>query len=112
MGVGSIFVLEANDDKPAKLPTGDDVIHKTKHRINFRGDGISIAFVFRIVQTCSKFHPETNHWMREFKDDKLKDKVRKYIDNNKSKYDDMKNVDNESAKNMIHENMIKCVLTM
>ena len=37
---GSILVLEANDDKPTKSPTGKSVIYKTKHRINFCGDGI------------------------------------------------------------------------
>ena len=60
---GSILVLEANNNNPTKSPIGDDVIHKTKHRINFRGDGISIAFVFRLVRSCNKFHPKINHWM-------------------------------------------------
>ena len=65
-----------NDNKPTKSPIGDDVIHKTKHRIDFCGDNISIAFVFCVAQTSSSFHPKTNHWMWEFKDDKLKNKVR------------------------------------
>ena len=47
--------------------------------------------------------------MWEFENDKLQDKVRMYIDNSKSKYDSMKNVDNEKAKNIIHEKMNKCV---
>ena len=103
----SLLVLDANDGKPTKSPIGDDIIHKTKHC-----DGILIAFVFRLVRTHSKFHPKTNNWMWEFKDDKLKDKVMKYIDNNKSKYDSMKNVNNKKAKNIMHENMNKCVLTL
>ena len=41
-----------------------------------------------------------------FQDDKLKNKVRMNIDNNKSKYDGMKNVDNKINKNIIHENML------
>ena len=69
---GSILVLEANDDKPTKSQTGEGVIHKTKRRMDFRGDGISIGFVFCLVPTCSKLHPETNHWIWEFEDDKLK----------------------------------------
>ena len=46
---GSILVLKVNDDKPTKSPIGDDIIRKTKHHINFRGDGILIAFVFCLV---------------------------------------------------------------
>ena len=104
--------MEANNDKPIKSLIGDDVIYKTKHCINFCGDGILIAFVFNLVQTHSKFHPKTNHWMWEFEDDKLKDKVMTYIDNNKNKYNSMKNIDNKKAKNIMHENMNKCVLTL
>ena len=77
------------------------MIHKTKHRIDFCGNGISIAFVFCLVQTRTKFHPETNHWMWEFEHAKLKDKVRTCIDNSKSKYVVTKNVDNEQTKNII-----------
>ena len=36
--------------------------------------------------------------MWEFDDVKLKDKIRTYIDNNKSKFYLLKNVDNEKAK--------------
>ena len=104
--------MEANDNKPTKSPIGDDVIHDTKHCIDFRGDGILIAFVFHLLRTYSKFHPETNHWMWEFEDNKLNDKVRTYIDNNKSKYDAMKNSDIKQTKNTIHENMNKCISTM
>ena len=46
---GSIFVLEPNNDKPTKSQTGEGVIHETKHRIDFNGDSISIAFAFRLV---------------------------------------------------------------
>ena len=95
---GSLLVLDANNNKPIKWQIGDDIIHKTKHCTNFCDDGILIAFVFRLVWTHSKFHPKTNHWMWELEDDKLKDKVRTYIDNNKSKYDSMKNDDNKKPK--------------
>ena len=50
---GSLLVLEANNDKPTKSPIGDEVIHKTKHLIIFCCDGISIAFVFHLVQITS-----------------------------------------------------------
>ena len=46
---GSLLVLEENDNKPTKSPIGDDLIHKTKHRIIFCGDGISIAFAFCLL---------------------------------------------------------------
>ena len=46
---GSIFVLERNSDKLTESQPGEGVIHKTKHPIDFHGDGISIAFVFGLV---------------------------------------------------------------
>ena len=109
---GSIIILEPNDDKPTKSQPDEGVIHKTKYRIDFRGDGILIAFIFCLVRARSKVHPKTNNWMWEFNDDKLKDKDRTYIDNNKSKYDAMKDVENEQTKDIIYKNMNKCVSTM
>ena len=50
--------------------------------------------------------------MWEYEDDTLKDKVKICIDNNKSKYDSMKNDNNKKAKNIIHENMNKFVSTL
>ena len=104
---GSLLVLDANDHKPTKSPIGDDIIHKTKHC-----DGILIAFVFRLVRTHSKFHPKTNHWMWEFKDDKLKDKIMTHIDDNKNEYDSMKTVESKKVKSIIHENMNKYASTL
>ena len=46
---GSLLVLDVNDNKPAKSPISDDIIHMIKHCINFCGEGISIAFVFHLV---------------------------------------------------------------
>ena len=46
---GSILVLEANNNEPTKSSIGDDIIHKTKHCINFCGGSILIAFVFHCV---------------------------------------------------------------
>ena len=45
----SILVSEPNDNKPTKSQPGEGIIHKTKHCIDFCGDDISIAFVFRLV---------------------------------------------------------------
>ena len=41
------------------------MLYKTKHRVIYRGSGVSFGFVFRFVQKTSKFDPVTSRWLWE-----------------------------------------------
>ena len=69
---GSILVLAASDDKPTLLPPNVKKLHKTKHRVEFQSDGVSIGFVFCPVRAQSKFDPATNRWMWQKENEPLK----------------------------------------
>ena len=97
-------------------PPNHQLVMTLFRRQNILSTFVVTAFELLLYSVLFKltvnFTPKQNLWMWEFEDDKLKDKVMTYIDNNKSKYDLMKNVENKKAKNIIHENMNKCVLTL
>jgi hypothetical protein len=58
---GSLFVVQPDDDKPRKvigLPTTN--LFKTKHCVPNCNDGISVAFIFRKVNSGAIFDKTTN----------------------------------------------------
>jgi len=74
---GTLFVFSRDDEIPK--PENDGFYHKTKHRANFKGDGLSFAFVFRRVETYSYFHEDTNLWCWEM-DEKYLEKAPRIAD--------------------------------
>ena len=56
---GSIFILKPGDEIPQK---NDGLYYKTQHSSKLSGQGLSFAFVFRQVKTCSLFDASTNVW--------------------------------------------------
>ena len=84
---GSVFVLSPEDEKPSNLSRLNTAKHKTKHRVQFRNNGISFAFVFRRVKSVSKFNPVNNRWLWKLENKKTKQKIEQYIEKNGAKYD-------------------------
>jgi hypothetical protein len=76
---GSIFVLSPEDDKPKTVDTRGSKIHKTKHRVEFKNEGVSFAFVFRCVRKTSKFDLSTDLWLWKFESKKTQESVKKYM---------------------------------
>ena len=83
---GSLFVLAPEDDKPTKIRRTGEILHKTKHRVDFQGKGVSIAFVFRCVDKSSKFDTITNQWLWNDEGAKVRDRVSRYLQDNESKF--------------------------
>ena len=81
---GSIFILEPNDEIPHLV---SDTRHKTKHRIDFCGTGVSFALVFRCVKRCGTFDRNTNQWILNAEEQHTIDKVKEHIKKKNKMYE-------------------------
>ena len=81
---GSLFVLEVLDNQPIIIPPGYTHLHKTKHKVQFKNDGISFSFVFCVVRSNDKFHPTQNYWLFDKEDENTVEKVCAYLKNIKN----------------------------
>jgi len=79
---GSIFVLLPEDEIPTRK---QDTLHKAKHRADFRGTGVSMAFVFRSVTQESFFSSDTDGWLPH-RDEKYRPSVERYLNRTERKY--------------------------
>ncbi len=82
LGQGSMFVLLPEDEIPQAIGTN---LHKTQHRAQFSGDGISVALVFRSVKTSSVFHKENHTWQWQ-EDEFYRDTVQRYLKKNSQRH--------------------------
>ena len=83
---GSVFALSPDDDKPMKIQRTSSILHKTKHRVDFSGKGVSMGFVFRSVNKSSLFNPITHQWLWQNDVEDVKEKVTNFLEKNDSKY--------------------------
>ena len=84
---GSIFILDPYDEKPASQSLSPDTLHKTKHCVDFRGKGVSFAFVFRCVKRHGTFNRVTNQWIVDAEDKITSNKVNEHVRNKQHLYD-------------------------
>ena len=73
---GSMFILDPNDEIPKLV---SNTRHKTKHRIDFCGKGVSFALVFRCVKRCGTFDMNANRWMVDDEEQHTIDKVKDHL---------------------------------
>ena len=82
---GSMFILLPADEIPQKIGKS---LYKTQHMAKFKGEGLSIGFVFRSVKAQSFFNKETNEWLWK-KDTKYKNKVTAHLKRTEKVYETM-----------------------
>lgn len=83
---GSVFALSPEDDKPTRIRRTLSLLHKTKHRVDFTGNGVSMAFVFRRVDKISTFDPVTHKWLWKSEAQNVREKVNHFLKKNELKY--------------------------
>ena len=80
-----MFILLPADEIPQKIGKS---LYKTQHMAKFKGEGLSIGFVFRSVKAQSFFNKETNEWLWK-KDTKYKNKVTAHLKRTEKVYETM-----------------------
>jgi len=82
---GSMFILLPADEIPQKIGKS---LYKTQHMAKFKGEGLSIGFVFRSVKAESYFKKETNEWLWE-RDEKYINQVKAHLERTEKVYETM-----------------------
>ena len=103
---GSVFVLIPQDDKPYKMTPHSTILHKTKHRVEFKSTGVSFAFVFRCVRKTAQFHPRTNRWLWELELESTQNTVKKYLKKLNSKKYIHSTEDKEAKMSLLDKNVL------
>ena len=109
---GCVFVLSPTDEKPCIVGCDHNIIHKTRHRVIFSGDGVSLAFVFRCVQKYSKFDPKTNALLWNYEDDNCQQKVEKQEKRFFTKVKDLPVVNREMEQQLLDDNISQFLRTL